>query len=466
MLLPETKEREYRFKLALRMVLPVFALVLALVFHTFFLSQNPLNTSFYIEAILILVFSIYFIFYLIYKGFETKITDNVSKAFTREYIYKYLKKELKNSKEYTLLLISIDNLYEINNRYGIKNGDKILYETLKWIGEYLKSKNITNFPVGRIKGGDFIIGLNGNKNQYKTVVELMCLKSEDFKVDDIEVQISGAINDITFSDDIDHLIENLFELQNQNKNSKVVINGDEDINPNELELYVINAIKKENLTICTQDVFENGSVAFKECFIKLETADGKLLHQKNYMKILDKLRLMSDYDFIILKKIVEMCKKNNDEKFAMSVSATSIRNPVFLAKVKEFLHKNSHAKGRIILLISENEYFPRLDKFNAMLQEIRDLGVMIALDRLGSIQTIFLYLKDLDIDIVRFSSTYTKSIEEHKNRVVIDGLNLIAHNRNIKTWAKMVENENIQQLLEDLNIDYLQGKYLATMEKK
>ncbi|MDK9693916.1 MAG: GGDEF domain-containing protein, partial [Sulfurimonas sp.] len=95
MLLPQTKEREYRFKLALRMVLPAFALVFALIIHTLNTTPKLLNTSFYIEAILVLIFSIYFIFYLIYKGFDTKITDNISKTFTREYIYDYLKKEIK-----------------------------------------------------------------------------------------------------------------------------------------------------------------------------------------------------------------------------------------------------------------------------------------------------------------------------------------------------------------------------------
>lgn len=86
MLLPEIKEREYRFRLALRMVLPIFALVVALIFHTFTTSQETLSTSFYIESILILVFSIYFIFYLIYKGFDTKILIMYQK-FLQESIY-------------------------------------------------------------------------------------------------------------------------------------------------------------------------------------------------------------------------------------------------------------------------------------------------------------------------------------------------------------------------------------------
>ncbi|WP_294890531.1 MULTISPECIES: GGDEF domain-containing protein [unclassified Sulfurimonas] len=465
MLLPQTKEREYRFRLALRMVLPVFALVVALILHTFITSQDAIGTSFYIESILILVFSIYFIFFLIYKGFDTKITDNISKAFTREYMYEFLKKELKNNKEYTLLLISIDNLDEINNRYGIKNGDKVLFETIKWVAEYFKTKDIYNFPVGRIKGGDFIVGFNGNRNQYKTVMELMCLKSEDLKIDDIEVVISGAINDVTFSNNIDYLIENLFELQVKNRDSKLQVNSDDEINPSDLEYFVINAIKRKDITLITQSVFEKDTNELKECFIKLNAPDGKLLHQKNYMKILDKLRLMNEYDLIVLEKIIEICKKSDNKKFAISISPTSIRNPAVLTKIKDLFHKNECVKGRIVLLFSENEYFPKIDKFNTILQQLRDMGVVIAIDRLGSLHTSFLYLRDLNIDIVRFDSFYSKNIYENKNKNIISGFNTMAHEKGVKTWIKMIENEDINNLAKDLGVDYLQGKFLAQMEK-
>ena len=52
MLLPQTKEREYRFKLALRMGLPIFALVLALISHTLVTSYETLDTIFFIGRLL------------------------------------------------------------------------------------------------------------------------------------------------------------------------------------------------------------------------------------------------------------------------------------------------------------------------------------------------------------------------------------------------------------------------------
>lgn len=465
MLLPQTKEREYRFKLALRMVLPVFGLVLALIFHTFITSNEIINISFYIESLLVLIFSIYFILFLIYKGFDTNITDSVTKTFTRQYLYKYIAKEIKENNEYTLLLIGIDNLHEINSRYGIKNGDKILYEVANWIGEYFKHKDIINFPLGHIKGGDFLIGLKGSKVEYKTFLELMCLKSDDFKIDDIEIQISGAINDISFSKDIHYLIENLFELQNQNRSSKQVANIHKEINPSELESLVINAIKEKSFASSTQDVFFNDEVIMKECYIKLKTQSGDLIHQKAYMKVLDKLRLMLDYDLMILEDNISKCTQLK-EKFAINIAPTSVRNPRFISRVKELLQSNLNAKGKIVFILSEIEYYPRIDKYNSTIQLLRDIGVEIVIDRLGSIHTSFLYLRDLDVDMVRFDSYYSKNTNETKHKAIVEGFNKMAHEKGLKTWIRMVENEDVNNLSKQLNIDYLQGKYLAELKKE
>lgn len=464
MLLPQTKEREYRFRLALRMVLPTFTLISTLFFHTFLTSQDTLSTSFYVEILLVLFFSIYFIFYLIYKGFDIKITDNISNTFTREYMYEYLKKKIKKSHEYTLVLISIDNLYEINSKYGMKNGDKVLSKFVIWITEYLKKKDIEYFPIGRIKGGDFLIGLNGDKDQYRTIMELMHLKSEEFKVDEIEIQISLAINDIKFSKNIDFLIENLFELQSKNRDLKLSTNIEDEINPSDMEYFVINAIKNRDLNIFMQDVFEDEEKAFKECFIKLNAPDGKILHQKNYMKILDKLRLMSEYDIIVLEKIVEICKKTDDGKFVITLAPTSIRNPVTFDKIKEILHKNEFLKDRVIILFSENEYFPKIDKFNKYLQELRDFGILIAVDRLCSLHTSFLYLRDLNVDIVRFDSYYSKKISENRYQNILSGFNTMAQKKGVKTWIRMIEDENTKKVAQEIGVNYLQGKYLAPLK--
>ncbi len=335
MLLPQTKEREYRFRLALRMGLPIFSLILILVSHRLITNYENLDTSFYVEVILLLTFSIYFIFYIIYKSFDIRITEAVTKTFTREYLYKHLKKELDANEKYTLLLISIDNLSDINSRYGIKNGDKVLKKVVLWVGKYFEDKNITNFPMGHIKGGDFVIGLKGSKHNYETILELMCLKSDEFTIDEIEVKISGAITDKTFSDELDYLIENLFESQERARNKKLLFQNNQETNPKKQELLIIKAIKEKSFVVMTQDIFEGEKCVIKECFIKLKISDEKIIHQKTYMKVLDKLGLMLDFDLMVLEhNIVNYCE-NSKEIFAMNISPSSLRNRSFIFKAKK-----------------------------------------------------------------------------------------------------------------------------------
>jgi len=460
MLLPQTKEREYRFKLALRMGLPIFALIIALVSHTLIGNYATLQPSFYIESIILLVFSIYFILYLIYNGFDVKITDDVSKTFTREYLHKYLKKELKTKEEYTLILISIDNLNDINIQYGIKNGDRVLSSVALWIGTYLKKQKIENFPLGHIKGGDFILGLNGSKREYETILELMCLKSSELKVDDIEIKISGAIADSSYSKELDYIIENLFEIQEANRNSKSLVQ--ESLSPNELESYVINAIDKRKMIIMSQDVFEDKTKIFKECFIKLKTPADKPIYPKTYLKIINKLGLTIEYDLMVLEEILFNIKAKEGEVYALNISPTSLRNEKFLAKTKEFLRESSI---KVMFVLNESEYFSHTSRFNSIINSLKSAGVLIAISRLGSIHSSFLYLRELDIDVVRFDTYYSNESKIRENLSIISGFNLMAHDKNIKTWIKNIENEESLVLCKKASIDYVQGKQLSSLEK-
>ena len=455
MLLPQTKEREYRFKLALRMGLPIFALIIAFIFHTFVSNYSNLHISFYIEAIALLFVSIYFIFYLIYSGFEVKITDDVTKTFTREYLYKYLNKELQNKKNYTLVLLSVDNLNDINKLYGIKNGDKVLREVVQWIAKYFKDEGIDNFPLGHLKGGDFIIGLEGEKEKYATLLDLFCLKSNEFKVGDIEVKISGAITDTNYSNELDYLIEHLFELQHRRK-----VIREEEINPNELEALVINAIKERNILLMKQDVYENESIAFRECFVKLKAENSKIIHPKSYIKVINKLSLGVDFDLLVLEEILKYSA--DDAKIhAMNILPTSLRNEKFFSRVKELARERGNLN--IMFILSEFEYYSHTARYNNILHSLKKLGVKIAIDRLGSIHTSFLYLRELDVDVVRFDSYYSHEEKMQKNLNIIEGFTTMAHEKGVKTWIKNIQTQQGLLLAQKAQTDYVQGKYLSEL---
>ncbi len=465
MLLPEKKEREYRFRLALRMGLPIFGLILVLVFTTLINNYENLSAAFYIESLLLLFVSVYFILYLIYKGFDVKITDPVSKTFTREYLFDYLKEQIKKHDRYTLILVGVDNISDINSQFGIKNGDRILGFIAQWLGEYLQERGLHDFPLGRVKGGDFVIGLEGDMQEHKVLVELLCLKSDDFKVDNIEVKISGAIVDTTVTKNLDHLIDTLFEQQEHNRYKKEI--SYEEIDPNELESLVIEAIEKRSISIASQDVFDReGNVAFSELFVRIKAANGKFIHQKKYMKVINKLGLTLEFDMMLAEKVFSNLDSFRQRSVALIISTSSLRDMNFFAKVKMMLDADETLRGRVLFLFSENEYFSKSDKFNAWLHSYREAGVAIGVDRLGVLHSSFLYLRDLDLDVVRFDSSYTKGEKIFKCEATIRGLDAIANAKGIRSWVKMLETKEQFEAAKEYGIDLLQGKYLSQLQEE
>ncbi len=464
MLLPEKKEREYRFGLALRMGLPIFGLTLVLVFATLITQHETLTPAFYIESLLLLFVSVYFILYLIYKGFDVTITDPVSKTFTREYLYEYLKKEIQKHERYTLILISVDNITDINSQYGIKNGDKVLRRAAEWIEEYLQKEGLDEFPIGRIKGGDFIIGIQGSMAEHKVLVELLCLKSDEFKIENIEVKISAAITDTTLTKNLDHLIESLFELQEQNRYRKEI--SEEKIDPTELETLVIEAIENRSVSIASQSVFKaDKEKEFAELFVRLKTKSGRYIYQKKYKKVINKLGLTLDFEIMLIEKVLRSIDRFEEGRVVVHISTSSLRNPLFYEKIECLMDAEQRVGERLVLCFSEQEYYFKTQKFNTILHSYKKLGITFAVDHLGVLHSSFLYLRDLDIDIVRFDGTYTKEQHFEEYADVIRGLEYIAYAKGVKTWVKMIENEVQYRLAKELGIDYMQGKYLSQLKE-
>jgi len=457
MLLPEKKERENRFKLALRMGLPIFFLGLLSIFSFINQPAEHITSSFYIGATLILAIMIYFFLYMIYRGFDERITDPITHTFTREYLYKLLKKEIQKE-DYSIILISIDNLHTINEVYGIKNGDNVLYSIVKEISTFLSSKGINDFPLGHIKGGDFLIGLSGEKSEYISIIDLMCLKFSTCNLYGIEVQIIASIVDNNFSKNLDYLIDHLFEQQILNKSSKNIFKEDDIIDPNDVQISIIDAIKNSNFKIYSQNVYDkDGNIFLEDLSIKLQI-ENKIIHQNTFIPVVNRLGLSKEFDLVLLDKVAKMAS-TNERIYSICVSPTTLREPSFVSHMKNLLGTYISIQNKIVLLISEIDYYNNILRYNQTIQNLRTMGVYIAIDRFGEYHSSFLYFREIEVDMIRFDSRYTKNLSSMRYRDIVKGLHESINDLHSKSWIKMIEDEDTYKVSNEIGIDLLQGRY-------
>ncbi|HEX5329617.1 EAL domain-containing protein [Sulfuricurvum sp.] len=456
----EQKEREHRFALALRMGLPIFFLSSVTLFALFTQTHTTL-TSLILLSITLLGIMVYFIFYLIYQSSRENITDSVTHAFTSEYFFRLAAKHISKN-THTIMMISVQNLWSINERYGIKNGDDALRSAVKKIDRFFREKGIDKLPIGRHKGGDFLLFLSGEKEDFIPLLELFLSKYQNYVYHEIEIRLEAVMVDSRLSNDIDHLLSRLYEL-----NHDRISNEKEELySINELEQEIIEALEEKRFSIGFWPVCCDEYAVF-DTTVKLIDSQQRFIHQSRYVPVLNRLNKMRYLESDVLEQIGKVCDDKN-RNFIMSVSSVTLRNPHFFEHALTLFERYPNARYKITLLFEEKEYCHQLERFAQQIAHYRKAGYKIALDRLGGYHTALLYLKELEVDVVRFDPLYSRNIKKAGYQNIIQGLNLSAHLCGTKTWIPMVEDHETDQLAQSLKINYRQGNYhgkIVTLEE-
>ena len=447
--------------LALRTGLPLFLLAAILMFTRLSEYFLEIPIGFYISSIFILAVSIYFIFYMIYRGFDEQITDPITHTFTRQKVVSILKDDIKKYDKYSIVLVGIENLADINSRYGTQAGDKVLQLVAKETGKFFTNKGFEKFPIGHFKGGDFLIGLKGNYNTIRPFLEMMCVKFDDFSMNDIEIKVRGSIVDKSLSKDVPSLIERLFELNETEMEEGEYIHtiSEDDLTIIEVEENIRYAISERNFSSMFQRIEADENIA--QVSFKLQGRDNKIIHQKVFMPIINRLGYEREFEEIILEKVLMSCKKLDNITFAFNIAPSVLRNNRFLQRFIQITTRANIDCSRLIIILSEKETYANMKRYNETIQQYRELGVRFVLDNVGSLNSSVEYIKRLEVDIIRFDKAFSKHIDSPVYTSLLYGYQKMCEETKMKSWIKMVDNEETKTFFKEIKVDYIQGNLIS-----
>jgi len=175
----------------------------------------------YCHTFVALVWLFYFINELYRKErkklLELSITDELTGAYNRRYIFELIKKEseLKNEMESYLLLIDIDNFKIVNDKYGHDRGDCVLCSLINIINGNLDK----NSYAGRIGGDEFIVLFSGiGKNEMIRKTRAIMKEFSDKN----GLTISVGIEKLDKNHEIGEIVRNtdkkMYEVKHNGKN--------------------------------------------------------------------------------------------------------------------------------------------------------------------------------------------------------------------------------------------------------
>ncbi len=458
MLYSEVKERENRFITALKIVFP-FLLLLGIFFHSFQLHHNALDI--YLIILLIPIY-VYYTVYLIYNGFQTTLIDAVTKTFNREKIIHKIKK-IKNTEHTTIVLLHVKNLNDINERYGLANGDVVLKQFIQKLQQFLEEHHFKNVPIGRYSNINFIVIIPFSPSELKHLLTIFIKSIQNVGIDNIEIKVNFSLLKASYDSSVENLIERLLVLVEEQ-----IKNGDNlpNIKPDALKMVIEEAMKHNDLLFKYQPciAIQNSQKMIYEVLTRIESKEHGTLLKHQIQRIVNHAGYEKEFDekvFSLLLEEIEPLLTSNEIYFSIEVSPVSLRNNSFKRFLATLFEQKKINPNHFILEIIEKKSYEEMHRFSEIIKAYHDMGFKIALGNFGGNNSSLEYLKQLSIDMVKFDIEFTKNSDDLKYQELLSHYIKLCQTLHIQSMVKFVDKEALFEKIKRYEPDFIQGFYIS-----
>ena len=150
-------------------------------------------------------------------------------------------------------------------------------------------------------------------------------------------------------------------------------------------------------------------------------------------------------------------------KIFVNISGVQLARADFAWKIAKALERSGLAPERLELEITESWIISDLSGAADKLQQLRDLGVGIAIDDFGAGYSTFNYLQELPLDTLKIDRWFIQRLDgSAANLSTVRAIIGLAQQLGLKTVAEGVETEQNLAQLREIGCDLMQGFLLAS----
>ena len=405
---------------------------------------------------------------------DKKISDlkykTVHDQLTDTYNYYAFIDSVNSVEKANIILLNIDHFDAINEIYGFEIGDAVLIE----VSRTLKLIKPANFQLFRLSGDEFAFideeCIGKIKLQYILDSVVSFFNASEMQLDnDLGINVSFSIG-ITTGKGSKLLNEARIAIKEMRKHKRAAYcffdSNSLSLKKQRDNVYwthkIKEALSEQRLIPHFQPIINNKTQKIEkyECLARIE--EDKVLIPP--IRFMEAAKLTGMLCYITKAMIEQSCKKfaNNDFDFSINITNDDLN----MGYLKDFLlrhtKKNNIHPSRVILEILEDVASINEDKIIEQLHILREEGFKIAIDDFGSEYSNFYRLLDFHPDYLKIDGSFVKNIIKcQKCQIIIESIILLSHKSKIKVVAEYVHNEEVQNKIKSLGIDYSQGYYFS-----
>lgn len=380
----------------------------------------------------------------------------------------------RNSANITVLFLDLDRFKIINDTLGHAIGDQLLIEAAARLSAVLRDAD----TVGRLGGDEFLAIMEGCGDIAEVEVVSDRLRqtiAKPFVIEEKELFIGVSIGISVFPQDGDTaatLIRNadsaMYQAKKSGRNSIEFYDmalTERAAKRMEFDAALRRAIEREEFLLYYQPKVDlkSGAITSAEVLIRWLRDGVEMIRPDYFIPVAEESGLILPIGEWVLRESVRQMsawKQSNTplKHLAVNLSALQIQHGDIPRLVTELLEEYQLEAEYLEMEITESVLFDHPEQAGVSLNELRDIGVSLAMDDFGTGFSSLINLKQYPIDTIKIDRSFVGDILIDPNDEAITRAVLaMGQSLGLTVVAEGVEKTAQAEYLDENGCDYAQG---------
>ena len=409
---------------------------------------------------------------------ELSIRDPLTGLYNRRKFHEFMQNEIvrasRHGRGFSVIMVDLDNFKYINDTFGHPVGDLVLKEIALLLGVELRREDV----LARLGGDEFAIILPETEvaRGFQVASKLhQALAEKVFELPVGKIKTTASFSMVSFPEDgkteeqiyaaMDVV---LYKAKAQGKNRVMTSESGGDRSMMMIFKqgdFLRNALREQRIEAFLQPIADvrTGAVMAYEVLGRIRDGD-MAVPAMEFVEVAEELGMAHELDREVFRKGLAhhavISKAHPGVQLFFNLFPSSFMDIEWIRGIPELVRAAGVPCESVVLEITEREALPNLTQVATVIEELRAASISVALDDFGSGFSSFMYLKYLAIDYVKIEGSFIRQIaNDPRDRIMVEHINDMAHQFDLKTVAEFVEDEATAKILAEIGVDYAQGHY-------
>ena len=373
-----------------------------------------------------------------------------------------------------VLFLDLDRFKVINDSLGHDFGDHLLQEVARRIQRCLRETD----TVSRLGGDEFTIllpVLHSSEDAARIARKVLDAVRAPIYLSEREFYTTTSVGIAIYPEDgtdAESLLKNadtaMYQAKEHGRDNYQIFNAainEKAVERLSLEHGLRKAITNREFVLYYQPIFDlrRQRIRGMEALLRWQHPELGLLLPGSFIQAAETTGLMVSIGAWALEAACEQARAWHDQGFtdltvAVNLSVAQLQQADLVQQVRRVLEITGLPARNLELEITESGAMQKPESSIHALQQLRKLGVRVALDDFGIGHSSLSHLKRFPIDTLKIDQSFIRDITaDAETAAIVEGIIAIGHTLRLTVVAEGVEIETQRSFLQDHDCDLMQG---------